>query len=141
MHYVFSTKDRRAQLSPAIRERLFPYMAGIARGDNVTPLSVGGAEDHVHMLLSLPSVMPVAKAVQMIKGSSSKWLHDTFADVRGFAWQEGYGAFSVAISQVDETLAYIQTQEEHHRRRTFKEEFVLFLQKHGIDYDPCHVWA
>jgi putative transposase len=141
VHYVFSTKDRRPQLSPGVRERLFPYMAGIARGDGVTPLSIGGVEDHVHMLLSLPATMPVAKAVQTIKGTSSKWLHDTFAGLRDFAWQEGYGAFSVAISQVDETIAYVQGQEDHHRRRTFQEEFLLFLEKHGIEYDTRYVWG
>jgi putative transposase len=90
-------------------------MAGIARGDEVTPLSIGGVDDHVHMLLSLPAVVPVAKAVQMIKGPSSKWVHETYPDLRDFAWQEGYGAFSVAVSQVDDTVSYIQRQEEHHR--------------------------
>jgi REP element-mobilizing transposase RayT len=116
-------------------------MAGIARGDDVTPLSVGGVADHVHMLISLPSVMPVAKAVQLIKGSSSKWVHETFSHMREFAWQEGYGAFSVSISQVTETIAYIQGQEVHHQQRTFQEESLLILQRHGIQYDPRYVWG
>ena len=141
MHCVFSTKDRRPWLSPDIRGRLFPYMTGIARGDEVTPLAIGGVEDHVHMLISPPAAMPVAKAVQLIKGTSSKWVHDTFPELQDFAWQEGYGAFSVGISQVAGTIAYIEGQQAHHRRRTFQEEFLLFLQKHGIEYDPRYVWG
>jgi len=141
MHCVFSTRERRPWLSADVRGRLFPYMAGIARGDGVMPLAIGGAADHVHMLIALPSTMPVAKALQLVKGSSSRWLHDTFPNLRSFGWQEGYGAFSVSISQVPETVAYIKGQEDHHQRRTFQEEFLLFLQKHSIDYNPRHVWG
>lgn len=85
--------------------------------------------------------MPIAKAVQLIKGGSSKWVHDTFPARRAFAWQEGYGAFSVSVSHVSATVAYIQTQEEHHRRRTFEEEFLTFLRKHNIEFDEKFVWG
>ena len=104
-------------------------------------IAVGGIADHVHLLLSLPATMPVAKAMQLVKGGSSKFVHETFTEQRAFAWQEGYGAFSVSISHVEETVAYIQRQEEHHRKKTFEEEFRSFLQKHGIEYDERQVWG
>ena len=85
--------------------------------------------------------MPVSKAVQLIKGGSSKWVHETFPLRRTFAWQEGYGAFSVSVSHVDATVAYILSQEEHHKKRTFEEEFISFLRKHGIEFDERFVWG
>ena len=141
VHYTFSTKERRPCLSADVRPRLFAYIGGIAREDDIKACAVGGVADHVHALLSLPSTVSVAKGVQLVKGGSSLWIHDTFPGLPAFEWQEGYGAFSVAVSQLDDTIAYIQDQEEHHRRRTFKEEFLLFLQKHALDYDPQHVWG
>jgi len=104
-------------------------------------LAVGGTRDHVHILLSLPGTVSIAKALQLIKGGSSKWVHDTFPSCRRFAWQEGYGAFSIGISQVRQTAAYINAQHEHHRMRSFQEEFLAFLKKHGIEYDERYVWG
>ncbi len=101
---------------------------------------VGGIEDHVHLLLSLPSTMPVAKGMQLIKGGSSKWIHETFSEGRLFAWQEGYGAFSIGIAQVERTVRYIRSQAEHHSKMTFQEELVRFLKKHGIPYDERYLW-
>ena len=103
-------------------------------------LAIGGVEDHVHLLLSLPATMPIAKAVQLIKGGSSKWVHDTFPDQRLFAWQTKYGAFSVSVSQVDKIVAYIENQEKHHRKMTFQEEFIALLKKHRITYDERYLW-
>jgi REP element-mobilizing transposase RayT len=102
-------------------------------------LAIGGVQDHIHILLSLPATIPVAKAIEIIKGGSSKWIHESFPAYREFAWQEGYGAFSVSISHVKATVAYIQTQGEHHRKKSFEEEFLTFLKKHGIDYDERYV--
>ena len=141
MHYVFSTKDRSKIITPELKERLWPYMGGIARENKMRALAVGGTADHIHILLSIPSTMPFAKAIQLIKGNSSKWISDTFPGLRNFAWQEGYGAFSISVSGIDETIAYIQSQEEHHRRRTFQEEFLAFLRKHKIAYDERHIWG
>jgi len=98
MHYVFSTKDRSKIITPELRERLWPYMGGIARKNKMRALAVGGTADHVHILLSIPSTTPIAKAIQLIKGNSSKWISDTFPGLRNFAWQEGYGAFSISVS-------------------------------------------
>jgi REP element-mobilizing transposase RayT len=141
IHYVFSTKDRRRVISPALQERLGPYLGGIARENEMKALAVGGVEDHVHMLVSLPSTLAVAKGVQLIKGGSSKWIHDTFPEQGKFAWQEGYGAFSIGVSGVEETIAYISRQAEHHRVKTFEEEFIAFLERHGIAYDPRYVFG
>jgi putative transposase len=140
-HCAFSTKGRRNLITAALQERLWPFMGGIAREQGFKALAVGGVEDHVHLLLSLPASIALAKAIQLIKGASSKWAHDTFPEYGLFAWQEGYGAFSVGISQVDATIAYIRSQAEHHRKTTFQDEFRMFLKKHGIEYDERYIWG
>jgi REP element-mobilizing transposase RayT len=141
VHIVFSTKGRQELITPKLQDRLWPYLGGIARENQMKALSVGGTQDHVHILLSIPATLPVAKAVQLIKGGSSKWVHDTFVDLRRFAWQEGYGAFSVNVSLLEETIRYIERQAEHHQRKTFQEEYLEFLRRHGIDYDERYVWG
>jgi REP element-mobilizing transposase RayT len=140
-HCVFSTKGRRQLITPALQERLWPMMGGIAREQGVKALTIGGVEDHVHLLLSLPATIHLAKAVQLIKGASSKWVHEMFPEHSLFAWQEGYGAFSIGVSQTNATLAYIRSQAEHHRQTTFQEEFRMFLKKHGVEYDERYVWG
>ena len=139
VHCVFSTMDRRRMISGDLRERLWAFVGGIARKNGMKALAVGGTADHIHVLLSLPATLTVAKAIQLIKGGSSKWVHDMFPEHRHFNWQDGYGAFSISISHVEETVAYIRTQDKHHRRRSFEEEFLAFLKKHGIEYDERYV--
>jgi putative transposase len=134
-HCVFATKGREPWLTPEIRERLWPYLGGIARENGMKALAIGGVADHVHLLLSLPATISVSKAMQLIKGNSSKWIHETFPVLRQFSWQEGYGAFSIGISGVDETCVYIRNQEEHHCTRTYREEVITFLQRHGLHFD------
>jgi len=136
-HCVFATKGREPVLIPQLRERLWPYLGGIARENGIKTLAVGGAADHVHVLLSLPATMSVAKAMQLLKGNSSKWIHETFPKLKSFAWQQGYGAFSIGVWGVEETRAYIRNQEEHHRTRTFREEMIMFLQRHGLAFDDA----
>jgi REP element-mobilizing transposase RayT len=140
MHCVFSTKERFPLITPELETRLWPYLGGIARENRMKAIAIGGTSDHVHALLSLPATMSFAKAAQLIKGGSSKWIHDTFYEHRKFAWQEGYGAFSVSSSQVDKTIAYIRRQEEHHRGRSFQDEFIELLEKHGIEYVRRYVF-
>ena len=140
VHCVFSTKDRKRQLTEDLQSRLWAFLGGIARENGMRALIAGGTEDHAHILLSLPATMAVAKAIQLIKGGSSKWIHDTFPQHGGFRWQEGYGAFSIGISQIERTVTYIRSQKEHHRTKTFQEEFVGFLKKHGIGYDDRYLW-
>ena len=141
MHCVFSTKGRAKMLSPELRERLWPYLGGIAREHELNALAIGGTDDHVHVLLSIPATITVAKAVQAVKGVSSKWIHDTFPARKNIAWQEGYGAFSVSVSLVEKTIQYINTQEEHHRVKDFKEEFRSLLKAHGMEYDERYIWG
>lgn len=139
MHCTFSTQDRYPFIDSDLESRLWPYLGGIARENRMKPLAIGGTADHVHALLSLPGMMSFAKSVQLIKGGSSKWVHDVFPQKQKFGWQEGYGAFSVSASQLPRMIAYINNQKEHHRKKTFQEEFLELLKKHGIEYDSRYV--
>jgi putative transposase len=135
LHVVFATKERRPWIAPEIAERLWPYLGGIARENKMKAIKVGGVEDHMHILLSIPSTIAISKAVQVLKGNSSKWIHETFPKHQSFAWQEGYGAFSIGISGIDDTVAYIENQAEHHRKRSFQDELKAILKKHEMEYE------
>jgi putative transposase len=135
LHVVFSTKERRPLITPDLQERLWRYLGGIARKHKMKALKVGGVEDHIHILISLPATLKIATAVELLKGNSSKWIHEDFPDRQDFEWQVGYGAFSIGVSGVDDTIAYIVNQAEHHKRMTFKEELHIILEKHGIEYE------
>ena len=140
MHCVFSTKERRPLITPDLQSRLFPYLGGIARKHKMKLIAAGGIADHIHLLISLPKTLDIAHAMQLIKGGSSKWIHDTFAEHRRFAWQEGYGAFSIGIGEVERTVRYINNQAEHHKKKDFETEFVGFLNAHFIEYDARYVF-
>ena len=116
-----------------LKEPLHSYLGGIARQNGISPLAVGGTADHVHLLISLPRTISLAKAVQLLKSGSSKWIHDNFPQSKLFSWQEGYGAFSIGISQRDATVQYIQSQAEHHKRLSFADELKKFLALHGME--------
>lgn len=137
-HCVFSTKERRPWIALDVQSQLWAYMGGIARAQGAKALGVGGMNDHAHLLLSLPSSLTVADAMREIKSGSSRWMRKS-AGVKTFAWQEGYGAFSIGWNQVEVTLAYIQQQPEHHRKRDFQAEFLAFLAEHHMEYDPRYV--
>ncbi len=139
VHCVFSTKERRNTIEPDKQAPLWSYLGGIARKNGFKAIAIGGTENHIHILLSLPAMMPLAKAIQLLKGGSSKWMNET-SDPR-FSWQEGYGAFTIGISQQGPTVNYINSQFEHHKRQTFEEEFLAFLAKHKIEYDPKYIWG
>jgi putative transposase len=139
-HCIFSTKERRPLIIPALRQRLWPFLGGIARQNKMKAIEIGGVDDHVHILLSLPATASIAKALQLIKGGSSKWVHETFPEHRLFGWQEEYGAFSVSVSQLDRIVEYIQNQQEHHRKMTYQEEFVALLKKHRIEFIEKYLW-
>ena len=141
VHAVFTTKNREPWLSSSLRERLYPYICGIARENSLKVLCIGGTDNHVHILLSLNSTTSIAKATQLIKGGSSKWIHDTFPEQKLFSWQEGYGAFSIGISNVDETRQYIENQEKHHSKESFCDEYLKFLRKNNIDFDEKYLWG
>jgi len=130
---VFATKNREPFITPGFRERLHAYIGGIAQKHRFCALAVGGIEDHVHVLLSLPSTLSLSKAVQLIKGGSSHWVHETFPERTYFQWQEGYGAFSLGISQLPNTRAYIDRQIERHQTMDYEEELREILNKHEMD--------
>jgi putative transposase len=139
VHCVFSPKNLRNLTQPEIQPPLWSFIGGIARKNGFKALIVGGTENHVHILPSLPATMPLAKAMQLINGGSSHRMNET--PVEDFAWQEGNGAFTVGISQKADTISYIESQPEHHRKRSFEEEFTVFLKRHGVAYDPRYVWG
>jgi putative transposase len=139
-HIIFSTKDRMPTLEPNLKERLFPYMGGIFRELGATPLLINGPTDHVHILAVLPAKLSVAEILNKVKANSSGWVHKTFPTRSTFAWQIGYAAFGVSPSQKPTALDYIAGQEEHHRKISFKEEFISFLKKHEIEYDERYLW-
>ena len=138
-HFTFSTKNRRPWISAKIEERIWSYLGGIARKNKLKPLKIGGIEDHIHILLAAPPTMAPAKIAQLLKGGSSAWIHDEFPGLRDFGWQDGYGAFTVSRSGIPDLSRYIENQRKHHRTRTYKEEYLAILQRHGIEYDERYV--
>jgi REP element-mobilizing transposase RayT len=138
-HCVFSTKQRQKSINDNFQPELWAYIGGIARAHDMKALAVGGTDDHAHILLSLPSTMAVSRAMQQIKAAASKWMHEQHHQ-RGFEWQEGYGAFSIGVTQIDTTVAYIGRQREHHRKVDYRAEFLAFLKKHHIEYDLRCIW-
>ncbi len=140
-HIVFSTKNREPWLRRDMEERVWAYLGGTTRENRMKALCVGGIEDHIHILLGLPPVISVSDAVKRIKADSSAWVKETFPGCLSFAWQDGYGAFAVSKSLLSEVQDYIRGQREHHRHRTFQEEYRAFLDKHGIQYDERYLWG
>ncbi len=138
-HIVFSTKQRRPFITLDVQPRLYEYIGGIVRSLHGVSLTIGGMPDHLHMLVGWRTDETLADLMRMVKSRSSAWLHETIPSMKSFAWQEGYAAFSVSHSQAEAVLAYIERQEEHHRVRTFEEEFREFLKRHAIEYDARYV--
>jgi putative transposase len=132
-HCVWATKGRRPRITPDLQARLWPYLGGIARENKIKALVIGGTTDHVHALISIPSTLSVAKSIQLLKGNSSKWIHETFKEHWNLDWQEGYGAFSIGVSGIANTTRYIERQAEHHHKLTFREELAGFLKKHALE--------
>jgi putative transposase len=140
-HFVFSTKNRHRWITPDIEESVWKYLGGIARNNDMVALQVGGIEDHVHAIVGLPASMAPSQALQRLKAISSKWIHETFPNLGAFAWQDGYGAFTVSTSQLPEVIRYVENQRAHHHTMTFQEEFRALLERHDIPYDERYVWG
>ena len=140
IHIIFSTKDRHPWLDASVRPRMHAYLATICRDAGAEAFRVGGVADHVHLITTLPRTLSQADMLEGLKKKSSKWIKGLAPDYRHFYWQRGYGAFSVSPSQLDALLEYVETQEQHHRSRTFQEEYREFLRKHGVEYDERYVW-
>ncbi|MGA2281796.1 MAG: IS200/IS605 family transposase [Verrucomicrobiota bacterium] len=141
VHTVFSTKDRRLLLrDKSLRDELHRYLGGILTNHDCQPLIIGGVEDHVHLLSTLSRTCEAAEMVKEVKRGSSLWLKTKSPDLNDFAWQNGYGIFSIGFSQVETVKHYIAGQEEHHRKVSFQDEFREFLRKYEIEFDERYVW-
>jgi putative transposase len=140
IHLIFSTKDRHPWLEPGIREKAHAFLAGVVRQCDCEAYRVGGVADHVHLAVRLSRTISIADLVKEIKIASNKWVKMQDVALNTFAWQQGYGVFSVGMSQKEALLHYIDTQEEHHRTRTFQDEYRDFIKKYGIEYDERYVW-
>jgi putative transposase len=140
-HIIFSTKNRVSFLMPEIEQRVWEYIGGVARKHQMIALQVGGMADHIHVLVMAPPTLAPSNIAKFLKGNSSKWIHEEFPRLSHFAWQEGYGGFTVSKSSLPIVIQYIQNQFEHHRTKTFQEEYLEFLQKHEIEYDERYIWG
>ena len=140
VHVIFSTKERRPFLNTETRPTLHAYLAAVARNAGCEAYCVGGVADHVHMAVRLSRTISIADLMETLKTSSSKWVKTRAPDLATFAWQRGYACFSVGPTDLDALRAYIDGQAEHHRARTFQEEFRIFLKKYGVEYDEAYVW-
>ena len=136
IHIIFSTKAREKRISKKLQPKLWSYMAGICRKVNIVALAIGGIEDHVHTLVELRPSMSVSKAVNLLKSNSSGWMNEQGSR---FAWHEGFGAFSVSASNIPAVKRYVLNQAAHHWKMTFEQEFIAFLKKHDIQFDPKYV--
>lgn len=140
IHIVFSTKDHYPFIQPDIESELFAYMGDTVNRVGGVPHLINGTADHVHILSSLPRTITLSKYIEEIKRNSSRWIKTKKNDCQKFAWQNGYGVFSVSSSQKDSVLRYIAEQKEHHRKLSFKEEFLAFLKKYNVKYDEQYLW-
>lgn len=140
VHAVFSTKYRKKTLKAVWRDELYAYIGGIVRDHKSVLIQSGCVEDHIHLLLKVHPEFAIAKTVQLLKTNSSKWINEQRKTSSKFQWQRGHGVFAVSQSKVATVKQYIATQEQHHALRTFEEEYVLMLRRHGIDYDPRFVF-
>lgn len=134
-HIVFSTKDRRPLITPQYEIRLYDYIGGTLRSLGGVSLELNGTADHIHLLAKLRPDYALSNVLRDLKANATGWMHDIFPSLRHFSWQRGYGAFTVSQSNVETVRRYIARQKEHHRKISFREEFIQFLQECGIDYD------
>ena len=140
VHLVFSTKHRKALITDLIKGELFSYLGGICKNLECNPIQVGGHHDHIHILCLLSKKVALMKLMEEVKSHSSKWIKTKGDEFEDFYWQNGYGAFSVNPTELEIVKNYILNQEEHHKRKTFQEEFLAFLKKYNVEYDDKYVW-
>jgi REP element-mobilizing transposase RayT len=140
IHLVFSTKNRDRTLRACLREPLHAYMATVLRNFKCPPVLINSVEDHVHILFELGRTVALSAAVEEVKKASSKWIKTQGVEFAAFSWQAGYGAFAVSESNVEAVRQYIVGQQEHHRGKSFKEEYRAFLERHRVAFDERYVW-
>ena len=141
VHIVFHTKHNQDLIKDDIESELYAYLGGILKDNKSVPIEINGIEDHVHILCILSKNISLADLLEELKRNSSRWIKTKGADYTDFAWQGGYGGFSVSQSKVDVVRKYIQNQKEHHKTETFKEEYIRFLKEYNVDYDPDYLWT
>lgn len=139
-HIIFSTKRREPFIDDDLKPHLHAYLGGILHEIDGHPVAIGGVEDHVHVLAYLPKTMTIPDVLRTLKANSSGWVHRTCLDRQSFAWQSGYGIFTVSASALEDVRRYIGDQVEHHRETTFQEEYRSFLRRHAIEWDERYVW-
>ncbi len=137
---TFSTKERYPYIDENIKERLWEYLGGICKGLECNPIQVGGYRDHIHILCLLSKKVTQIKLIEEVKKQSSKWIKMQNTRYAKFYWQDGYGIFSVNPSEIHTVIEYIRNQEEHHKKRPFKEELIAFLKKYKVEYDERYLW-
>ncbi len=140
VHIIFSTKLSKPFIVQAIKNELYSYMASILKDCDCPVIVIGGIEDHVHVLCKLSKTRSMSSVVEDVKKKSSKWIKTRGVEYKDFYWQNGYGAFSIGESQVDLLKGYIQKQEGHHQKKSFKEEFLEILNRYGVAYDERYLW-
>jgi putative transposase len=140
VHLVFSTKHRQPLIVDSIKEELFGYLGGICKNLECNPIQVGGYKDHVHILCLLSKKIALVDLIEKVKSNSSKWIKTKGIEFENFYWQNGYGAFSVNPTELDVVKNYIIHQVEHHKKKTFKEEFLAFLKKYNVEFEEKYVW-
>ena len=140
VHVIFSTKNREPFITLEIEQELFAYVGGILKNHESRLLEAGGTADHVHLLISQAKNVSLSALMKDVKKDSSSWIKTKGRQFRNFHWQDGYGAFSIGRSDILELKKYIASQKEHHRKRTFKEELIEFLDEYGIAYDGRYLW-
>lgn len=140
IHIVFSTKYRQAFIDESIENELYDYLGGICKNLECNPVRVGGFTDHIHILCLLSRKITLSKLVEELKSHSSKWMKTKGEKYKNFYWQKGYGAFSVNPKQIDKVVEYILKQKEHHSKKTFQEEYRVFLNQYEVEFDERYVW-
>ena len=139
-HITFSTKDRYPFIDKAIEDELFHYIGGICKNLDFKPVKIGGYRDHIHILCVLSRKVTLMKFIEEVKTHSSKWIKTKGEKYQNFYWQKGYGSFSVNPTEIHIVEKYIENQAEHHKTKTFQEEYLAFLKKYNIEYDERYLW-
>lgn len=140
VHIVFSTKNHYPFIKNEIENELFAYIGGIIKTNSGVLLKINAVPDHIHILSTLPKTITQSKFLEEIKRNSSRWIKSKGQDYHNFAWQRGYGVFSVSSSKLSAVSSYIQNQKEHHKQTSFKEEFIQFLKEYNIEYNVKYLW-
>ena len=140
IHIIFSTKKWQSLIHPPVEEELHAYLGGICKNLECHPIKIGGYTDHIHILCMLSKKIALIKLIEEVKSHSSKWIKTKGNEFKNFYWQDGYGAFSVNPAEIEVVVNYIANQKEHHRKKTFQEEYLAFLKKYKVEYDERYVW-